>query len=874
MGGVVTILALLAFFLMIGSVLGWIAMSKVSALAKSMRLLELKIRDLERQIEIHSSASASAPAGAAPEPAADAEFAAETAAATRETKRDEPAPAALESIPEPAAAPKEPGFIDRLLDNLRANWMAWLGGVCVSLAGVFLVGYGIEQGYLGPTARIVAAVIAGLALHAAAEYFRRRTRDAHPAFAAMGGGGSITLYAALFAALELYDLLSPGLTFALLAVVSLLTMALATVHGAPLAILGILGAYIVPLVVAEHPGGTVIELTYSLIVTGAALFMIRFVYRPWLWYGTIAGALGWWFVSLPNPEADGFRGWYLAAFAFMALAIPTLDWALKRRPGDNDPATDRIPIGKSLSIQAIALTIALIIVAQAISIVNLKFTGLAPALSLWSPLIALVLWSTRTRDSLYWAPWLLLVTQLGAWLITALDETGDGIELAGVDPAVQGPFLGFAMSMAVLFSAGSAVTRIGRPCSHLQSSLTWLAPVLWLALSYLLVTDLSVDWRFSAAALVLGLCYIAISGLRLQRAPDDASAIWLITGGHLAYSLAVAMFFREATLTLALAAQVVSLTWLNRRFGLPALGWLVKGVLAVVVGRLTLNPWLAVYPADVHWSLWTYGGSVACCFAGAMLTGRDNSLKKWLEASALHLFVLFLGAEVRYWLYDGQIFIREFTLTEAAINTTLWAGLGLSYYNRGRHSEHLKRFYTICSRVLLGLALASYVLTLTALNPLGGEEPVSATRIWNILLLAYGAPVAAAAIAWFAYDPRFKKFAAAGGGGGLWIFVSLEIRHWWHRALDLDLGTTNGEVYTYSAAWLVMAVVAMLGATHFGSKDAYRAGTGLLLVVIAKIFLYDMAGLEGLLRVASFMGLGLALLGLGWLYQRGAREAV
>jgi uncharacterized membrane protein len=857
-------MALIAFFLMIGSVLGWTAMSKTSALEKSIRRLELGYRDLERQIEKLSRAAASTAPAATPEPAPDARFAAEPSDTKADAKLPDPEPA-------PPSAPKEPGFVDRLLENMRENWMAWLGGVCVSLAGVFLVGYGIEQGYLGPTARVVAAVIAGLALHAAADYFRRKTHQAHPAFAAMAGGGSITLYAALFAALELYDLLSPGLTFALLATVSLLTMALATVHGAPLAILGILGAYIVPLLVAEHAGGTLVELPYSLIVTGAALFLIRFVYRPWLWYGTMAGALGWWFVSVANPDADAFRGFYLATFAYMAMAIPTLDWALTRRPRDNDPATDRIPIGESFSIQAITLTMALVIVAQAISIANVGFAGFAPALFQWSPLIALILWSTRTRDSLTFAPWLLLATQLAAWLFAALDDTATGIELVRLSPTDQGQFLGFALSTALIFSLGSVVAQIGRPFSHVRNSLTWLAPVLWLALSYLLVTDLSIDWRWSAAALVLGLCYIALSGLRLQREPGDSSAIWLITGGHLAYSLAVAMFFREATLTLALAAQVVSLTWLKRRFDLPALGWLIKGVLAVVVGRLTLNPWLLSYPADVHWSLWTYGGSVACCFAGAMLCNRQDSLKKWLEASALHLFVLFLGAEVRYWLYDGQIFIREFTLTEAAIDTTLWAGLGLSYYNRGRHSEHLKRFYTICSHVLLVLALASYLLTLTALNPLGGEEPISATRIWNILLLAYGAPVVAAAIAWFAYDPRFKSLAAAIAGLGGWIFVSLEIRHLWHAALDLDLGTTNGEVYTYSAAWLVMAVVTMLGATRFGSKDVYRAGIGLLLVVIAKIFLFDMAGLEGLLRVASFMGLGLALLGLGWLYQRGER---
>lgn len=36
-------------------------------------------------------------------------------------------------------------------------------------------------------------------------------------------------------------------------------------------------------------------------------------------------------------------------------------------------------------------------------------------------------------------------------------------------------------------------------------------------------------------------------------------------------------------------------------------------------------------------------------------------------------------------------------------------------------------------------------------------------------------------------------------------------------------------------------------------------------LTVAKVFLIDAAGLSGLTRVASFVGLGLALAGLAWL---------
>jgi len=38
--------------------------------------------------------------------------------------------------------------------------------------------------------------------------------------------------------------------------------------------------------------------------------------------------------------------------------------------------------------------------------------------------------------------------------------------------------------------------------------------------------------------------------------------------------------------------------------------------------------------------------------------------------------------------------------------------------------------------------------------------------------------------------------------------------------------------------------------------------------VTLKVFLIDAAALEGILRILSFMGLGFALIGIGWAYRR------
>jgi uncharacterized membrane protein len=166
------------------------------------------------------------------------------------------------------------------------------------------------------------------------------------------------------------------------------------------------------------------------------------------------------------------------------------------------------------------------------------------------------------------------------------------------------------------------------------------------------------------------------------------------------------------------------------------------------------------------------------------------------------------------------------------------------------------------------LAGSGYFLMLTVLNPLWSGEALSSRPVFNVLLLAYGFPVLICVLIFRYYDIVFKRQAAVAAGISAFVFISLEVRHLWQGQLDLGLATSNGELYSYSIVWLVMAVCTMLaGGARYG-KQVYHAGLALLFLVIGKLFLIDMDDLEGLLRVASFMGLGLSLLGLAYLYQR------
>ena len=87
------------------------------------------------------------------------------------------------------------------------------------------------------------------------------------------------------------------------------------------------------------------------------------------------------------------------------------------------------------------------------------------------------------------------------------------------------------------------------------------------------------------------------------------------------------------------------------------------------------------------------------------------------------------------------------------------------------------------------------------------------------------------------------------------------------------------EFYSYSLAGLVVSIGLLLAGIRLPDKALRLAGLILLTGTIVKVFLIDAGELEGIWRILSFLGLGLALIGIGRLYgpvlraEAGARAA-
>jgi uncharacterized membrane protein len=218
--------------------------------------------------------------------------------------------------PPPPSAPAEPAM--SFEERFGTRWTVWVGGVALAFGGFFLVRYSIEQGWFGPGMRIVLGALLALALIAAGEWARRKEN-----LSGIGGvpaahipsiltaAGTAVAYADIYAAFALYEFIGAGTAFILLGIVALATLAAALVHGPALAGLGLVGAYVTPLIVSTGQANFWALYIYLAVVTTAAFMLARA--RMWRWLAVTAIAFGL-FWTLPGLALLGKIG--VAAHAF------------------------------------------------------------------------------------------------------------------------------------------------------------------------------------------------------------------------------------------------------------------------------------------------------------------------------------------------------------------------------------------------------------------------------------------------------------------------------------------------------------------------------------------------------------------------------
>jgi uncharacterized membrane protein len=127
---------------------------------------------------------------------------------------------------------------------------------------------------------------------------------------------------------------------------------------------------------------------------------------------------------------------------------------------------------------------------------------------------------------------------------------------------------------------------------------------------------------------------------------------------------------------------------------------------------------------------------------------------------------------------------------------------------------------------------------------------------------AAAALAAAAAAAWWCAPARGRERLVAHA------LAALLALHLASAVLVTAAGAGPRAQALLSALWALVGVTALVGGL-LRDLPAVRAGAlGLVLVALGKVFLYDLATLTPMARVASFMALGLLLLAGAFTWQR------
>jgi len=262
----------------------------------------------------------------------------------------------------------------------------------------------------------------------------------------------------------------------------------------------------------------------------------------------------------------------------------------------------------------------------------------------------------------------------------------------------------------------------------------------------------------------------------------------------------------------------------------------------------------------------------------------------WLAVAFAAFYLLLLRLPARGRLHAAPALLDSLHLAAAVVFLTL--AIPLKAHDRwltiGWLVEGAALLWVaarVTSRLLRALALACLALGLVAL--LSVNPPASATPIFNQRFATYCVAIAVFAfLAWLAVQPHEHEDADYAQAWGviaaaatitvnalILIAVSMEIhafwwvRHWSGNWREFEQHRMYAQ-FSYSAWFMLFG--AILLAVGFWRRSAFLRWQALVLLAVSvvKVFLFDVSQLSQGYRILSFLGLGVLLLAVSFVYQR------
>ncbi|MCP5199564.1 MAG: DUF2339 domain-containing protein [Gammaproteobacteria bacterium] len=885
-----------------GLVLG-VLIARQQALGRTQAQLAREVAALRDRLAARSSVTPSAtttgdtapavPAAAEPAAAADGRPSQPAAEAGHEAAIDGEAAAAhgvAELPPTPATivppreswAPATPPLsarFDAALAGLReravrffttGNVLAKVGVVLLFFGVAFLARLAVEHGWFPIELRLAAIAAGGLALLATGW----RLRHARHGYAvALQGGGVGVLYLTVFAAARLYGLLPMPFAFALLVVLVAASGALAVLQDArALAVLGVSGGFLAPVLTSTGQGSHVALFAYYALLNAGILGIAW--YRPWRMLNLLGFVFTYaigsvWGARYYQPGYFASVEPFLLLSFFFYLALPIL-YLQRQAPQLRGVVDGTLVFGNPI----VFFTLQSQLVAgfefgRAYSALGLALVYACAARALWQGDQG----RARLLAESFLAPALLFAT-------------------LAIPFAVDGHWTAAAWSLE-----GAGVAWIGLRQGRYRAQVTGLALEIAAALMFFLHVPARLGPAPPLDASVLGAAMIALAGLfsawRLER-DRERTWPWLARTAPLFLGWGLAWWFA------AVATEIDRVLPYDQRLAAFVATFALSGVaLATVARRLAWRqgawPPLAVLPLggallvlaflDHHrHGPWTDGG----WFAWPSLLGTGYYLlaryaRHWPAAARIVAHVSGLGIAVFLvtWAVAhgvdsvralGGAWVLASCGAVSALVVLALAGDGAA--QRWPVAACPRAYRRHGAGLLLGVVLAPWLVA--NLGDDGAAWPLPYLPLLNPLDLVALTSLLAALTWWRAQVragdalPLPPRVALGIWALAAFVVLNTAILRGVHHAFDVPYRAPalwrSAELQAaLSLAWALGGSLVMgLAARRGHGRRAWLVGAGLLGVVVAKLFLVDLAGSGALARVVSFIGVGLVCLVIGY----------
>jgi uncharacterized membrane protein len=773
----------------------------------------------------------------------------------------------LTVMPDEVEAPREPSRVWGWL--LGGNTVVRVGVVVLFFGMAFLLKYAYEHAYLPVEVRLIGVAVAALVLLA----LGWRLRETRLGYAlALQGGGVAALYLTVFAALKLFQLLPPPLALALLLLIAALSAALAVLQNAQsLAILGVSGGFLAPILASAGGGSHVLLFSYYTILNLGILAVAWFkAWRPLnvVGFAFTFGIGTLWGSRYYQPALFATTEPFLILFFLLYLAIPVL-FATRQAASKLERYVDgTLVFGVPL--------VAFGLQSRLVRGVEFGAAYSAAALSLVYLGLARLLWA-RHRDALrmlvesflplgvVFATLAIPLAVDGRWTAAVWALEGAGILWVGVR---QKRLLARAFGMLLQLGAGAAFFQAW---SHGYAQVPVLNSFYLGALFIALggwFSNWYVERHRDAVREEERIAAIALFGWGL--------AWWLGGGLHeiadhasYAHSPHVVLLFLTGS-AIALSILHRALSWRLAQY--PALALLPA---LALIALADATEFAKAHPlADLGVVAWPLGfGAYYWILWRQDAAGR---LLDPLHAGALWLLTVVVAWEL-HWII-GEVAPGVWPLLAwAVVPCTLLVGLSL----RGARLP-----WPVAGRLpaylLLGAAplaaLAWLWIVYANMTSDGDPRPLPFVPLLNPLDLAM-IGVLLALTSWMGsirqhslVSGERESSAALYGSLGAGAFIAANgglLRALHHLAgvpyaLEPMLRSTLVQA-ALSIFWSVLSLSVMVIATRRRLRALWLVGAALMGVVVVKLFLVELSRVGSVERIVSFIVVGMLMLLIGYL---------